>query len=115
MPSVCRQPLASMHSSPSIEDVYSRLNTVVLEAMKTEALLLSVNRTPYIYAQYAYLPPNTADVYDNLNNYDCDCKLGCHLRVVELYFSSSVVSFIIGAQTYKMRNVLSEVWNRYQI
>ena len=63
MPSVCTSfPVMQSHST-SMDEVYSRVNEVVLKAMKTEALILSVSVAPNTF------DPSYNDTYDN-NTFD---------------------------------------------
>ncbi|XP_012942193.1 cAMP-specific 3',5'-cyclic phosphodiesterase 4D [Aplysia californica] len=64
MPSVCALPPIQSHS---MDEVYSRINEVVLKAMKTEALILSVSvtGTPTSFDNDRYnRPDNTYDNYE---------------------------------------------------
>ncbi|GFO10918.1 CAMP-specific 3',5'-cyclic phosphodiesterase 4c [Plakobranchus ocellatus] len=69
MPSVCAvQQMQQMQqpSSPStVDQVYNRINEVVFQAMKTEALILSVTTTPGGFEPHGFQRSTSYDSYHN--------------------------------------------------
>ncbi|RUS83329.1 hypothetical protein EGW08_008907 [Elysia chlorotica] len=64
MPSMCALQQMQASSQSAVDQVYNRINEVVFQAMKTEALILSVTTTPGGYEPRGFERSTSYDSYD---------------------------------------------------